>query len=106
MKFYAPVCCLLAAGLCLVAATAAYAAGSEADFKTALTAAEAAEKDSGALKNQWTTTEQALAAAKKAAATGDFDVAIAQARQAEALAKSSIAQAKEQAEAWRAAVIR
>ncbi len=91
--------------LCLLAATPASSANSEADFKVALAAAQAAEKEAGALKNQWTTTEQALAAANKAAAAGDFDSAIKQARQAEALAKASIAQAKEQETAWKAAVV-
>jgi hypothetical protein len=90
----------------LLLAGAALAASNEADFKTALAAAEAAEQDAGALKNQWIPTEQALAAAKKAAAAGDFDTAVAQAREAEALAKASIAQAKEQQTAWKAGVIR
>lgn len=89
----------------LVAATAATAASTNADFKAALNAAEAAENDAGALKNQWTTTEETLTAAKKAAAAGDFDTAVDDARQAEALAKASIAQAKEQEIAWHAAVI-
>jgi hypothetical protein len=83
----------------------ASAASTEADFKSALAAAESAEKDAGALKNQWTTTEQALAAAKKAAAANDFDAAVKLAQQAEALAKASIAQAKEQESAWRDAVL-
>jgi hypothetical protein len=90
----------------LFCAGAAQAASTEADFKTALAAAETAEKDAGTLKNQWIPTEQALAAAKKAAADGDFDAAVAQAKEAEALAKASIAQAKEQQTAWKAGVIR
>jgi hypothetical protein len=102
MRFFIPVF----GALCLTTATAAMAASTEADFKTALAAAEAAEKDAGALKNQWTTTEQALAAARKAAAAGNFDAATDAAGQAEAMARASIAQAKEQQEAWRAAVIR
>ncbi len=89
-----------------LAASAASAAGSEADFKAALAAAEAANKEAGALKNPWTTTAQELAAAKKAAAGGDFDQATAHAKQAEALARASIAQAKEQETAWKDAVIR
>ena len=97
--FFAVACWLFCAG-------AAQAASSEADFKTALATAEAAEQDAGALKNQWIPTEQALAAAKKAAAAGDFDAAVAQAKEAEALAKASIAQAKEQQSAWRAGVVR
>jgi uncharacterized iron-regulated membrane protein len=90
----------------LLFAGAAQAASTEADFKTALAAAEAAEQDAGAPKNQWIPTEQALAAAKKAAAAGDFDTAVAQAKEAEVLAKASIAQAKEQQSAWRVGVIR
>jgi hypothetical protein len=85
---------------------AAQAASTEADFKTALAVAEAAEQDAGALKNQWIPTEQALAAARKAAAAGDFDAAVVAARHAEALAKASIAQAKEQQSAWKMGVIR
>jgi hypothetical protein len=90
----------------LLLAGAAQAASTEADFKTALAAAEAAEQEAGALKNQWIPTEQALAAARKAAAAGDFDAALVQAQLAEALAKASIAQAKEQQDAWKTGVIR
>ncbi|HEY2527985.1 MAG TPA: hypothetical protein VGJ20_08575 [Xanthobacteraceae bacterium] len=92
--------------ICLATASAPQAATREADFKAALTAAEAAEQDALALKNRWTTTEDALAAAKKAAAVGDFEAAVSEAKRAEALAKASIAQAKEQETAWRAAVTR
>jgi hypothetical protein len=102
MRFPIPVL----GALCLVTATAAVAASTEADFKTALAAAETAEKDAGALKNQWTTTEQTLAAARKAAAVGNFEAATNAAEEAEAMAKASIAQAKEQEAAWKAAVIR
>ena len=95
---------VFAAAMCLLTG-AAQAASTEADFKTALAAAVAAEEDAGSLKNQWIPTKQALAAAKKAAAAGDFDTAVAQAKRAEALAKASIAQAKEQQSAWKAGVI-
>jgi hypothetical protein len=89
----------------LLVTTAAHAASTQADFDAAYAAAQSAEKEAGALKNQWTTTEQVLAAAKKAAAAGDLDGAVNQAKQAEALAKASIAQANEQETAWKAAVI-
>ena len=92
--------------LSLLVPTAAVAASSESDYKAALAKAEAAEKEAGILKNQWTTTEQSLAAAKKAAAAGNFQAAVETAEQAEALAKASIAQAKEQETAWKAAVVR
>lgn len=102
MRFFFPTIGLV----WLVAVTAAPAASTEADFNAAFAAAQAAEKDAGALKNRWTTTEQALAAAKKAAAAGNFDAAVDEAKHAEALAKASIAQAKEQQDAWRAAIVR
>jgi hypothetical protein len=92
--------------LTIIQALPALAGGSEADFQSALAAAEAANKEAGALKNQWTTTAQDIAAAKKAATAGDFDKAAAFARAAEALAHASIAQAKEQATTWRDAEIR
>jgi len=96
----------VAASLTLnAAATPAHAAGTQADFDAALKAAQAAENAAGALKNRWIPTEQALAAAKKAAAAGDFDTAVKDANRAEALAKASIAQAKEQETAWQALVI-
>ena len=95
------------AGVVLIAATpAALAASSEADFKAAYGAAEAANQEAGSLRNQWTTTSAALAAAKKAAATGDFDQAVASSKEAEALAKASIFQAASEKEAWRAIEIR
>ena len=86
--------------------TAAFAASSEADFKAAYAAAEAANQEAGKLRNQWTTTTAALAAAKKAAAAGDFDAAVASSNAAEALAKASIFQATSEKEAWKAIEIR
>jgi hypothetical protein len=90
----------LLAGL-LASSTMPAIAASEADFKAAFAAAEAAGKEAGALRNQWTTTESALAAAKKAAAAGDFESATASAKEAEALAKASIFQATSEKERWR-----
>jgi hypothetical protein len=86
-------------------ATAALAASAD-DFQAAYAKAEAAKNQAGALKNQWTTTDTELKAAKKAADAGNFDEAIKHAQEAEALANASIAQAKEQATAWKNAVIR
>jgi len=81
-------------------------ADSEADFKAAFVAAEKAEKEAGALRNQWTTTEAALAAAKKAASAGDFDAAVASAKEAEALARASMFQATSEKERWKDLEIR
>ena len=95
----------LIATLLIAGAIPAFAA-SEADFKAAYAAAEAANKQAGHLRNQWTTTAATLAAAKKAADSGDFDRALAQAREAEALAKASIFQATSEKERWKALEIR
>ena len=92
---------LLAAG-----ATCAMAAGAEDDFKAAYAAAEAANKEAGSLRNQWTTTASTLAAAKKSADAGEFDKATASAKEAEALAKASIFQATSEKTRWRDMEIR
>ncbi len=101
MSVFSLIALLLIAGL-----TSAPAAGSEADFRAAYAAAEAAEHEAGHLRNQWTVTATALADAKKAADKGDFDRAMAAAREAEALAKASIFQATSEKEAWKSLEIR
>jgi len=97
---------LVTSVLLIASVASALAAGSEADFKAAYAAAEAANKEAGSLRNQWTVTASALAAAKKAADAGDFDKAIALSKEAEALAKASIFQATSEKEAWKALEIR
>jgi len=96
----------LSSVLLIATATLVLAASSEADFKAAYAAAEAANKEAGALRNQWTVTAAALADAKKAADKGDFDAAVASSKEAEALAKASIYQATSEKEAWKALEIR
>jgi hypothetical protein len=81
-------------------------AATDADFKAAFAAADAANKEAFALRNQWTVTATALTEAKKAADAGDFDQAIAAAKEAEALAKASVYQANSEKEAWKAEIIR
>ena len=96
----------LSSALLMASAPLALAASSEADFKAAYAAAEAANKEAAALRNQWTTTAAALAAAKKAADAGDFDAAVASSKEAEALAKASIFQATSEKERWKDLEIR
>jgi len=91
---------VIAAVLLMAGAMPALAA-SEDDYKTAFAAADAAEKQADALRNKWTTTEARLAAAKKAAAAGNFDAALAAAKEAEALAKASVFQATSEKERWK-----
>jgi hypothetical protein len=95
----------LLAGLLLLRA-ALPARADEAAFRTAYAAADSAVKQAAALRNQWTSTVSTLAAAKKAAESGDFDAALEQAREAEALAKASIYQAESEKDAWKALEIR
>jgi hypothetical protein len=92
--------------LLIAGAPSVPAASSEVDFKAAYAAAEAANKEAGALRNQWTTTAAALAAAKKSADAGDFDKAVAQSKEAEALAKASIYQATSEKTLWKDLEIR
>jgi hypothetical protein len=85
---------------------AALAASSEADFRSAYARADAAEKEAGRLRNQWLATETALTEARAAAEKQDFEVAIAAAKEAEALAKASIFQAANEKDAWKNLEIR
>jgi hypothetical protein len=98
----APATLALTMGLLIAGAASALAASSEADFKAAYAAAEAANKEAASLRNQWTTTAAALTAAKKAADSGNFDQAVAGSKEAEALAKASIYQAQSEKGAWKA----
>jgi hypothetical protein len=97
---------LLASALLVAAPAPALAANSESDFFVAYAAAEAANREAGTLRNQWTVTAAALAEAKKAAEKGDFDRAVASSKEAEALAKASIFQATQEKDAWKALEIR
>jgi hypothetical protein len=92
--------------LLMAGANSVRAEGSEADFKAAYAAAEAANKEAGSLRNQWTTTASTLAAAKKSADAGEFDKATASAKEAEALAKASIFQATSEKQRWKDLEIR
>jgi hypothetical protein len=96
----------LATVLLMAGAAPALAAGSEADFKAAYAAAEAANKEAAGLRNQWTVTAAALTAAKKAADAGDFDAAVASSKEAEALARASIFQATSEKTLWKDLEIR
>jgi hypothetical protein len=97
---------VLNVALFVAGALPAFAASTEADYKAAYSAAEAANKEAGALRNQWTTTTVALNASKRAADGGDFDTAVESAKEAEALAKASIFQSNEQKDAWKELEIR
>ena len=92
-----------------LAATPALAATDD-DYKAAFAAAyakaEAANKEAGQLRNQWTVTATALSDAKRAATVGNLQGAISLAEQAELLAKASIFQATSEKQLWKDEVIR
>jgi hypothetical protein len=90
----------------LASAACVQAADLENEYKSAYAIAQGAEKGAGQLRNRWTVTETALADARKAAAVGDFDKAIALAREAERLARASIFQATSEKNAWKDREIR
>ena len=98
--------CKLVLALPLIAMATPALAATDADFKAAYAAADAANKEAFALRNQWTVTATALTEAKKAADAGDFDKAVAAAKEAEALAKASVFQANSEKQAWKAEIIR
>ena len=91
-----------------LAATPALAA--DDDYKVAFAAAyakaEAANKEAGQLRNQWTVTATALSDAKRAATVGNLQGAISLAEQAELLAKASVFQARSEKQLWKDEVIR
>ena len=84
--------------------TAAIAASAD-HFKAAYAKAEAASKQALAMKAGWLTTTNELKAAKMAAGAGKFDDAVKHAKEAEALANASIAQAEEQKKSWKNIVV-
>jgi len=96
----------LAVILSVAGMTTAVVAAPADDYKTAYAKAEAAAKQAIKMKAAWTTTASELKAAKKAAGAGKFDAAIKHAKEAEALAEASMAQAKREAKLWQNAEIR
>jgi len=99
-----PISLMSIASVAVLAMTAMAAPAD--DFKAAYAKAEAASKQSAALKTQWTTTVATLKAAKAAADAGKFDEAVTLAKEAEVLAEASIAQGRDEQGAWKDRVIR
>ncbi|HUC65421.1 MAG TPA: hypothetical protein VMA53_08335 [Stellaceae bacterium] len=97
---------VLLVGATALAGGAPARAATQSDFEAAYRAAAEAERQAGALRNQWMPTEAALKAAEKAAAAKDYDAAVALARRAQALAEASIEQAKAQDQLWQNAVLK
>jgi hypothetical protein len=98
----------LIAGLAMLAAlwaTTALAADQQAYMK-ACAAAEEARKMAVELKFEWNTIEPLIAKAGEAASAGDYDKAVKLCEEARRHGEASVAQAKHEADAWRAAVVK
>jgi hypothetical protein len=96
--------CLVVAGL-LLGGGSAFAAD-KADAEAAIAAAEAARAAAAEAKFEWTTTGPLIDEAKAAVAAGSFDDAVSLANQAKMQSDAAVAQAKNQHDAWKAAVVR
>lgn len=95
---------LLAIGISLaLSVPLAAQAGPKEDFQEVFSKAQSTHQDAGTF--QWTVTRDRLKAAKSAADSGDYEKAIAMANEALKLAEESVAQRKQQKEAWRQVAI-
>ena len=81
-------------------------AASKADAEAASAAAEAARAAAAEAKFEWNTTGPLIDKAKAAVEAGSFDEAVALANTAKMQGDAAVAQAKNQGEAWKGAVIR
>lgn len=95
---------LLAIGISLALSVPLVAqAGPKEDFQEVYSKAESTHQDAGTF--QWTITSDRLKGAKSAADSGDYEKAVAMANEALKLAEESVAQRKQQKEAWRQVAI-
>lgn len=78
----------------------------EAEYKKAYDSAVALQNEARSYQNGWTVTTVALTSAKRASDAHDFVSATKFAKNAEALAKASVEQAKRQKKLWKDAVVR
>ncbi|MGB5621584.1 MAG: hypothetical protein WBN65_03740 [Gammaproteobacteria bacterium] len=97
----------IAGAALLVALSAATAqAADENGYTKSCAAAEEARKMSAELHYEWNTVAPLIAKAGDAAKAGDFAKAVKLCDQARLHSEASIAQARQQADAWRAAVVK
>lgn len=100
------VAVLCAAVLAACAATTDATAADEKSFNAAYEAADAARKQAASLGFEWRDTKKMLDEAKKAADKGDYETAEKLAMKAKREGEMGVAQAKEQEQAWRSAVLK
>lgn len=75
-------------------------------YMSACAAAEATRKKAAELRYEWNTIAPMMKKAEDAAAAGDYDKAVKLCDEARMHGEAAVAQAKEQADVWKAAVIR
>jgi len=98
---------LIAGAALLVALSVAPAqAANEAGYTASCAAAEEARKMAAELHYEWNTVAPLIAKAGAAAKGGDFAKAVKLCDEARLQSEASVAQAKKQADAWRAAVVK
>lgn len=103
------ISCALVMGASLMLAACAGDTMSEPDEKSysaAYEAAEAARKEAAKVGHEWRDTADMLKKAEETAAKGDYAAAQKLADKARRQSENAIAQAKEQEQAWQAAVIK
>lgn len=77
-----------------------------ASYKASCASAEEARKMAAEFKYEWNTTAPLIAKAEEAASAGDFAKAVKLCDKARFQGEAAVAQAKQQADAWRAAVVK
>jgi len=78
----------------------------EQSFNASYEAADAARKKAASMNYEWRDTGKMLKKAKEAAGKGDYATAEKIAKKAEMQGEMAVAQAKEQEQAWQAAVVK
>lgn len=81
-------------------------AADEKAYQSACAAAEEARKISAELRYEWNTIAPLMQKADEAAAAGDYDKAVNLCDEARLHSEAAIAQARKQADVWKAAVLR
>lgn len=90
----------------LVAFAGNSVAADQKSFDASYEAAETARKEAASMDYEWRDTAKLLRQARKAAGKGDYETAEKLARKAEMQGKMAVVQAKEQEQAWQAAVVK
>ena len=90
----------------LVGLSATAMAADKKAYESACAAAEDARKISAEMRYEWNTVAPLMAKADEAAAAGDYDKAVKLCEEARLHSEAAIAQAKKQADMWKAAVVR